>query len=357
VISLNYDVKKIIKLINKNGRQGPKDLKSEEVYSWVKSGLDISYGDYIKILKENSIEESVRKNDRNAFFVIDSKGKIQLFKSNEEEIREYICYIVRENPGITSGEAREKLKLIYQDYTLVDLMEQMNLSSPQDIVDQTIRNILVSNYDKKKNNILFYRSKTTPYTYALKEEGYKLAQKIEERLKLVKEENDEYDIENNNINALNLSKGLSIYSDDELKEIELSNKFFNIFDLIDETKLKSKNYRFATDPKIRVTRFYKANYKCECNPNHITFPTVSMENYLEGHHLIPMASQRNFRNTKLDCIENMVALCPICHCQIHYGTREAKREVFDVIVGKRIDDMKKIGFTKEILNVIFDIYY
>ena len=29
------DVKKIIEIINKEGRQGPKDLKSEEVYNWV----------------------------------------------------------------------------------------------------------------------------------------------------------------------------------------------------------------------------------------------------------------------------------------------------------------------------------
>ena len=38
------DVKKIIEIINKEGRQGPKDLKSEEVYNWVKKQLNISYG-------------------------------------------------------------------------------------------------------------------------------------------------------------------------------------------------------------------------------------------------------------------------------------------------------------------------
>ena len=126
-----------------------------------------------------------------------------------------------------------------------------------------------------------------------------------------------------------------------------------VFDYVEENMIN----RFPTDPKIRSTRFYKSNYKCEVSSEHTTFPTVSMQNYLEGHHLVPMAAQKNFRTTKLDCIENMVALCPICHSQIHYGTYEAKKEVFDTIVDKRKKELESIGFTKEILNVIFDIYY
>lgn len=354
---MKYDIKKIIQLINKNGRQGPKDLKSREVFEWVKSDIDIPYEEYVRILNENSIKEADRKNNRNAFFVVDSRGKTQLFKSNEEEIRSYICYIVRENPEITSGEAREKFKVIYQGYTIVDLMDQMNLTSHQDIIDQTIRNILVSNYYKKKNNILFYRSEEKPYKYTLKEKGFLLAQEIEDKLSNVKQENEEYEFENDTIETFKISKGLALYTDEELKKIEENNKNFNLIDYIDEDKISSSKNRFPTDPKIRATRFSKVSYKCECNSEHITFPTVSMDNYLEGHHLVPMAAQRNFRRTKLDCIENMVALCPICHSQIHYGTKEARKEVFDAIVGKRLSDLRNIGFTKEILNVIFDTYY
>ncbi len=354
---MKYDIKKIIQLINKNGRQGPNDLKSKEVYDWVKSGVNLSYDEYLKILIENSISEIERKENRNAFFVVDSRGKTHLLKSNEEEIRAYICYIVRENPGITSGEAREKLKIIYQGYTIVDLMDQMNLTSHQDIIDQTIRNVLVSNYSKKKNNILFYKSEDRPYKYTLKDAGFLLAQEIEDRLTNVKQENEEYEFENDNIETFKISKGLTIYNDDELLNIENNNKNFNLIDLIDEDKISASKNRFPTDPKIRATRFSKVLYKCEFNAEHVTFPTVSMDNYLEGHHLVPMAAQRNFRRTKLDCIENMVALCPICHSQIHYGTKEARKEVFDYIVDKRLSDLRKIGFTKEILNIIFDTYY
>lgn len=346
-------ITKIIHLINKNGRQGPKDLKSKEVFGWVSSEMDITYDEYLQILQKHSIPESERETNRNAFFVLDSHNRYQLFKSNEEEIRAYICFIVRENPHITSSEARKKFKIIYQGYTLVDLMDQMNLSSKQDIIDQTIRNILVSNYYKKKNHILFNRSKNTPYTYTLKEAGYKLALEIENRIELIKDINEEKDFEETIETKIEVKKGITIYTDEELSKIKINNKSFNVFDHVEENTIS----RFPTDPKIRTTRFYKANYKCEVNPNHITFPTVSMENYLEGHHLVPMAAQKNFRTTKLDCIENMVALCPICHSQIHYGTYEAKKEVFDTIVEKRKKELESIGFTKEILNVIFDTYY
>ena len=71
------DVKKIIEIINKEGRQGPKDLKSEEVYNWVKKQLNISYNDYKKILESNAIDDSKRNENRNAFFVIDKHGEYQ----------------------------------------------------------------------------------------------------------------------------------------------------------------------------------------------------------------------------------------------------------------------------------------
>src|SRR5574344_3067103 len=143
-------ITKIINLINKNGRQGPKDLKSNEVFNWVTSGISLTYSEYLKILTENSIKYTEREKIRNAYFIIDKKGKYQLFKSNEEEIRKYLCYIVRENPNITSAKAKIKFKTMYRDYTYVDLMDQKNLSSKQDIIDQTIRNILTSNIHKKK---------------------------------------------------------------------------------------------------------------------------------------------------------------------------------------------------------------
>ena len=52
-------VTKIIEVINANGRQGPKDLKSREVYNWVKRDIDISYEDYLSVLQANAIPADV----------------------------------------------------------------------------------------------------------------------------------------------------------------------------------------------------------------------------------------------------------------------------------------------------------
>lgn len=346
------DVKKIVEIINKEGRQGPKDLKSVEVFEWVRKNINISYDDYKKLLDDNAIHESERASNRNAFFVIEDSGKYQLFKSKEEEIRKYLCYIVRENPNITSSEAIEKFKLIYQDYTIIDLMDQKNLSSSQDIIDQTIRNIMVSNYFKRKNNILFNRSTDKPFKYTLKEKGYVLAQEVEE---ILKNHKDHDLFTENGIDNFEISKGIGYYTDEELERIFEENKNYNFYDEFDVENQKVG--RVPTDPKIKTTRFHKTNYCCEIDSNHKTFPTNSYPNFLLGHHLVPLSTQRNFCTIKLDCIENMVSLCPNCHSQIHYGNREAKKEIFDKIVQIRKKDLERIGFTEAILKVIFETYY
>lgn len=358
----NYkEITNIIKLINSNGRQGPKDLLSDEVYGWVKKGFNITYDNYKRMIISNSIDESQRSQNRNAFFVLDSHNHYQLFKSNEEEIRKYLCYIVRENPNITSADARITLKQIYRDYTPVDLMDQQNLSSQQDIIDQTIRNILVSNYFKRKNNILFERSLSKPYTYTLKEKGVEFAQEIEEKIQYLNIRDNLVESEEESINTFNNSlKGIKVYTPEELKEMHEENKHFDMLDYYSDflsTQQGKRSLRFPTDDKIKTTRLDMVNYKCEVNSDHITFETTSLPNYLEGHHMIPMAAQKNFPSIKLDCIENMVALCPVCHAQITYGTKEEKKKIFDAIVAKRKKDFESIGFTEPILKVIFDTYY
>lgn len=349
------DVKRIVEIINKEGRQGPKDLKSIEVYNWVLKKIKISYEEYKRILDENAINEEDRLLNRNAFFIIEKNGKYQLFKSKEDEIRKYICYIIRENPNITSAEARKKFKYLYKDYTIVDLMDQKNLSSNQDIIDQTIRNIMVSNYYKKKNYVLFYRSESKPFTYTIKDEGLKLSYDVDELLahhQLIDSIQEE---QNDSIDNFEINKGIEFYSDEELKEMHIKNQSFNFYDAYDFNKYKYG--RIPTDYKIKTTRFKQTNFKCEINHGHITFPTITYPNYLEGHHFVPISAQRNFSSTNLDCIENMVSLCPVCHSQIHYGTRNAKLEIFNKIIEKRKEDFRSIGFTEEILKVVFDIYY
>jgi len=350
-----YDVRTIIETINRNGRQGPKDLKSNEVYEWVNRTLPIEYEEYFEILTKNAIPEEERYTNRNAFFLVDENNRFKLFKSNEEEIRKYLCYIIRENENITSGEIRKKFKYIYQEYTFVDLMDQKNLASPQDVIDQTIRNILVSNYERRNNRELFIRTESTPYRYRLTEKGFELAQEAEAKIEMTKIEEEMIEDQATTESRLELAKGLHIYTDEELALINEKNKSFDLYDEIGD--VEHWKGRYPQDMKLKTTCLAKAHFLCEVDSNHLTFPTPYMPNFVVGHHLVPLGIQKNFPSVKLDCIQNLVSLCPNCHAKIHYGTREEKKQVFDFIVKKRENDLLQIGFTKEILKIIFDTYY
>lgn len=79
---------------------------------------------------------------------------------------------------------------------------------------------------------------------------------------------------------------------------------------VEETYLRSK--------KVVISALIKAEFKCEIDPNHFSFYNQLGRQYLEAHHIIPLSYQENFNNS-LDVVANIVALCPNCHRNIHYG--------------------------------------
>lgn len=121
------------------------------------------------------------------------------------------------------------------------------------------------------------------------------------------------------------------------------------------TSEKTKYSDFKTDPKIAKTALYHADYKCEYNPNHVTFISKYQVPFMEAHHLIPMAAQSDFK-VNLDRIENIISLCPICHSAIHYGDENTSKK----IVEKLFNDRKKKLFDCDIdisLDNLFYKYY
>lgn len=121
---------------------------------------------------------------------------------------------------------------------------------------------------------------------------------------------------------------------------------------------KKKVLREKTDPKLKATRMELANYMCEINCNHKTFTNASGNHqYLECHHIIPMNAQKDFPNIKLDNMFNLIALCPVCHMQVHYATSEEKGQIFAKMYEKRKTEMLEYGFDLAKINDVFNKYY
>lgn len=94
---------------------------------------------------------------------------------------------------------------------------------------------------------------------------------------------------------------------------------------------------------IKTQSIKAASYKCEIDNGHATFVAKSTgEQYMEGHHAIPMKLQDNF-DVSLDVYANIVCLCPICHRLLHYGEDEAKEIVMDKIYFTRADRLANSG--------------
>lgn len=112
---------------------------------------------------------------------------------------------------------------------------------------------------------------------------------------------------------------------------------------------KMGRQRFRTQRKIRELVLRKHNYLCLCHDlKHFYFESSdSFNNYVEGHHMIPMNRQTEYWEDKeinLDVESNIIPLCPTCHAQIHLGSRRAKLDILteiyvrDKLRIKRVDN-------------------
>ena len=144
------------------------------------------------------------------------------------------------------------------------------------------------------------------------------------------------------------------YTKEELNKIDKNDYLYT--PKINEGKRKV--VREKTDPKLKATRMELANHLCEIDNNHKTFTNASGNyQYLECHHIIPMSAQKDFPNIKLDSMFNIIALCPICHMQVHYATIKEKGEIFAKMYDKRKQEMLEHGFDFAKINEVFNKYY
>lgn len=102
-----------------------------------------------------------------------------------------------------------------------------------------------------------------------------------------------------------------------------------------------------------------AGYTCEASSEHVTFTNRNGVSYMEGHHLIPCTPSNAFRywnkfRVNIDCMENIICLCPTCHRLLHYGSEEERNELLKELYSIRKERLKEIGINisfKELLSL------
>lgn len=127
------------------------------------------------------------------------------------------------------------------------------------------------------------------------------------------------------INIITQNTEKIIESDDDIQDI------YDIHRVPDRGIASTGRRRFKTQRKIRDSVLEKSNYLCNCDNNkHYYFEAINLHNYVEGHHIVPMNRQEEYyfnSNINLDVPNNIVTLCPNCHCQIHLGSRQARLKI------------------------------
>lgn len=117
--------------------------------------------------------------------------------------------------------------------------------------------------------------------------------------------------------------------------------------------------RFKTQKKIRDSVLENANYICDCHDKkHFYFESTDLHNYVEGHHIVPMNRQEEYyfdKNINLDIPNNIVPLCPNCHCQIHLGSRQARIKIISELFVR--NKAKLLSFNPDLTLSILASYY
>jgi hypothetical protein len=117
--------------------------------------------------------------------------------------------------------------------------------------------------------------------------------------------------------------------------------------------------RFKTQKRIRDSVLEKAEYLCDCNDKkHFYFESVDLHRYVEGHHIIPMNRQEEYyfgKQINLDIPNNIIPLCPNCHCQIHLGSRQARIKIISEIFVR--NKAKLLSIDPDLTLSLLSTYY
>jgi len=232
--------------------------------------------------------------------------------------------IIEKNPNINTSKLIEELekevKLYPQDKEILQGRNDTYFS-------QTVRNLCGSHLDTNEfGSCVKVKNKNNVNTFSINSRGKKIL-KMEEQIT-----NEDIYIDENYQKEIDDAQ---VYNDTLLRQASER----------EPRLIERKSDRYYTDPRIAKTVIAKNGYKCEnailLNEEHKTFTTKKQVEYQEGHHLIPMKAQKDFK-VNLDRPENIVSLCPTCHRQIHNACKKERLKILKRLFDDRIEALNKV---------------
>ena len=170
-----------------------------------------------------------------------------------------------------------------------------------------------------------------------------------------------YTLQNYDINLINeldnsyIIDGLSIKdTDDDL----YNESVLNVDNIPQEIQIE--RYAIKRDNTIGAKALKDADYLCEFNHEHNTFIAKSNgRQYMEAHHIIPFNQSQHIwekYRVNIDCPNNIVSLCPICHRAIHLGEFEVKLKILKKLYDLRVDKIRDMGLSKFCFEDLLKVY-
>jgi hypothetical protein len=104
---------------------------------------------------------------------------------------------------------------------------------------------------------------------------------------------------------------------------------------------------FKTFREKKAQSFETHNYICSCHDDRHKYFTSSttLNNYVEGHHMIPMEFQVDYwkdYKVNLDSTLNIIPLCPNCHQKIHKAIKSERIEIIMEVYKKYEESLKTL---------------
>ena len=257
----------------------------------------------------------------------------------ENDIVKPALLIIKKHPGISTSELIIELQKIVQLYP----GDKEILKGRQDNkFSQIVINLISHINTNKFGKCVYQKYEDNKNALYINEVGKKEINGYKK--KQIKEEEEDNLLQTDIRESLAYVKNIDLVKADERTPIKLESK-------------KICNYKI--DSRIAKTVLKNNNYLCEISKKtgkkHNTFITNDKVQYMEGHHLIPMKAQKDFK-VNIDRSDNICCLCPNCHKAIHYGTIKEKKDRLKILYQEKIKKLNKVGIFIEFEDLINKYY-